>query len=112
LITVKLTKIEIYASFTIKNAMVCNFSIIFVFFTNNFVNASKKGHKNCKKTENFSRKLVCHFTEKRYMRLFLGIEFKIDKKYWFWPNQNFVTHLTQDTPLKIGHFKNDFKKTP
>jgi hypothetical protein len=41
----------------------------------------KKGHKNGPKTENCSRKLVSHFAKKSYMRLFLGIEYRIEKKY-------------------------------
>jgi hypothetical protein len=76
-----MSKIKRYANFTKKNAMVCNISIPFVFFTNNFVNSPKKGQKNGQKTENCSRMLVCHFTEKLNMRLFLGIEYKIEKKY-------------------------------
>jgi hypothetical protein len=55
--------------------MVCNVSIDFVFFANNFLKSpQKKARKNGQKTENGSRKLVCHFTEKRYIRLFLEIE--------------------------------------
>jgi hypothetical protein len=75
LITLKVSKIKRYANFKIKNAMVCNISIPFVFFTNNFVNSPKKRPKNGQKTESCSRILVCHFTEKRSMRLFLKIEY-------------------------------------
>jgi hypothetical protein len=42
LITLKVSKIKRYANLTIKNDMVCNISIPFVFFTNNFVNSPKK----------------------------------------------------------------------
>jgi hypothetical protein len=42
LITLKVPKIKRYANFTLNNAMVCNFSITFAFFTNNFVNSPKK----------------------------------------------------------------------
>jgi hypothetical protein len=59
--------------------MVCNIFITSVFFTNNF--HPKTGQKNGQKTEHCSRILVCHFREKRYMRLFLGIEHGIEKKY-------------------------------
>jgi hypothetical protein len=37
LITQKVSKIKKYANFTLKNAMVCNIFITFVFFPNNFV---------------------------------------------------------------------------
>jgi hypothetical protein len=46
------------------------------------------------------RKLVCHFTEKLCMRPFLGIEYRIEKKYRFWPNPKFVSHLTHGVPLE------------
>jgi hypothetical protein len=94
------SKIKRYANFTTKNAMVCNISITFVFFTNKFVNSPKKGQINGQKLENCSRKLVCHLTEKLSMRLLLGIEYKIEKKYWFWPNSKFVTYLTHGHSLE------------
>jgi hypothetical protein len=100
LITLKVSKIKIFANFTIKNVMVCNISIPFVFFTNNFIIHPKKGQKNGQKTESCSRILVCHFTEKRSMRLFLEIEYRIEKNYWFWPNSKFVTYLTHGHPLE------------
>jgi hypothetical protein len=82
------SKIERYANFTIQKAMICNISIPFVFFTNNFVNSPKKGQKNGQKTKNCSRIFFCHFTEKHYVRLFLGIEYRIEKKFDFDKIQN------------------------
>jgi hypothetical protein len=53
-----------------------------------------------KTTENCSRKLVCHFTEKLYMRLFLGIGYRIEKNIDFahiktWSQS--ISHLTHGT---------------
>jgi hypothetical protein len=73
LISLKVSKIDRYANCTI-NAMVCNISTNLVFFVNNNT-AEKMVKKNCK----YSRKNVCHFAEKIYMRIFLGIEYKIEK---------------------------------
>jgi hypothetical protein len=54
-------------------------SINFVFFATNFVNFVRP--ENWSKTEKCSKKIDGHFTEKRYMRLLLGIGYRIKKKY-------------------------------
>jgi hypothetical protein len=72
--------------------------------TNKLLNSpQKKAQKNGQKTEISSLILVCHFTEKRSMRLFLEKEYRIEKKYWFWPNSKFVTYLTHGHPLVHTH---------
>jgi hypothetical protein len=43
------SKIEKYANFTNKNAVVSKIPINFKFFPNNFVNSPKKGQKNGQK---------------------------------------------------------------
>jgi hypothetical protein len=73
-----------------KNAMVLQYFHEFCIFCKLFCKLTKKGQKNGQQTENCSKKLVCHFTEKLYERLFLGIGYSIEKKYRFWPNPNFV----------------------
>jgi hypothetical protein len=74
LINLKVSKIE--------------FNINFVFFANNFVNFPKKGQKKSQKTEICSRKLVWHFTEKRY--IFLGIGYRFEKNIDFGPIQTLL----------------------
>jgi hypothetical protein len=87
------SKIDCYVNFTIKVLWVAIFpknlcSLKIILLTN-----PQKGQKNKKKSEKRSKKLISHFTEKRLMRLFLGIGLGLGLEF-------FVTHLTHGTPLK------------
>jgi hypothetical protein len=82
----------------------------FVFLTNNFVNSPKKGQKNCQKTENWSRIFVCHYTENGLWDFFLELNIESRKNIDFAQIRNLSPTWHMDTPLKIRHFKNDFKK--
>jgi hypothetical protein len=58
----------------------------------------KQGQKNGKKTENCARKLVCHFTKKRLMRLFFGIEYRTEKNILILAKSKFCHLLDTGTP--------------
>jgi hypothetical protein len=70
-----------------KIAVVCNISINFVFFANNFENSPKKDQKNGQKNESCSRKLAYHGTKNIISDLFSELHTKPKK------NTNFTRHM-------------------
>jgi hypothetical protein len=106
------SKIKRYANFAIKNAMVFNISIPFVFFTNNFVNSPKKRPEKLSKNMKIALEYLFAILQKNGLwYFFLELNIESRKNIYFGQIQNLSPTWHMDTPLKIKHFKIDLKKT-